>query len=150
VKIYLPRLFVSERPEERQPSSPALPLGHGETILIVEDEPDVRSFTIDLMQELGYRTLDAPDGPSGLRMLDAHPEIELLFTDIGLPGGMNGRDLADAARQRRPDLKVLYASGYARSAIVHHGRLDPGVQLLTKPFTFAGLAARLRQVLDSA
>ena len=76
-----------------------------------------------------------------------HREIALLFTDVGLPGGMNGRQLADEARRQTADLKVLFTSGYARNAIVHHGRLDPGVQLMTKPFTFAGLAAKLRQVL---
>ena len=82
-------------------------------------------------------------------MLERHPEIELLFTDVGLPGGMNGRQLADAARKLRPDLKVLFTTGYARNAIVHHGRLDPGVQLITKPFTYAALAAKLGDMLDT-
>ena len=86
--------------------------------------------------------------PPRLRLLDSRREIALLFTDVGLPGGMNGRQLADEARRRRPGLKVLFTTGYARNAIVHHGRLDPGVQLITKPFTFAGLAAKFRQVLD--
>ena len=78
-----------------------------------------------------------------------HPEIELLFTDVGLPGGMNGRQLADEARKRRPDLKVLFTTGYARNAIVHDGRLDPGVELITKPFTYAAVAAKLRDILDT-
>jgi CheY-like chemotaxis protein len=103
-----------------------------------------------MLRELGYRVLDAPDGATGLRVLDAHPEITLLFTDVGLPGGMNGRRLADEALLRRPDLKVLFTSGYTGDAIVHHGRLDPDVQLIVKPFTFDGLATRLRRVLDGA
>jgi CheY-like chemotaxis protein len=83
-----------------------------------------------------------------LRLIDAHRDITLLFTDVGLPGGMNGRQLADEALRRRPALKVLFTSGYARNAIVHHGRLDPGVHLITKPFTFSALAAKIRGVLD--
>ena len=80
-----------------------------------------------------------------MRLLESHPEIALLFTDIGLPGGMNGRQLAEEARKRRPDLKVLFTTGYARNAIVHDGRLDPGVELITKPFTQAALAEKLRE-----
>jgi PAS domain S-box-containing protein len=121
--------------------------GHVQTVLLVEDEPNVRSLAVDQVRELGYQVLDASDAASALHLLDRHSEIELLFTDVGLPGGMNGRQLADEARRRRPDLKVLFTSGYARNAIIHHGRLDPGVQLITKPFTFSGLAAKLRQVL---
>ncbi len=99
--------------------------------------------------ELGYRVIEAPDGPTGLRILDAHREINLLFTDVGLPGGMNGRQLAEQAQRRNAGLKVLFTSGYARNAIVHHGRLDPGVELLLKPFTFHGLAVKIRHVLDN-
>ena len=97
----------------------------------------------------GTGCIEAPDGPSGLRLLDAHRGIDLLFTDIGLPGGMNGRQLAEEAQRRKVGLKVLFMSGYARNAIVHHGRLDPGVELIVKPFTFAGLAAKVRRVLDA-
>jgi CheY-like chemotaxis protein len=82
-------------------------------------------------------------------VLDCNPQIDLLFTDVGLPGGMNGRQLADAARKRRPDLKILFTTGYARNAIVHEGRLDPGVQLVTKPFTYAAVGAKLRDILDA-
>ena len=87
---------------------------------------------------------------SGLRLLDTHRAIKLLLTDVGLPGAMNGRQLADEAQRRKADLKVLFMSGYARNAIVHHGRLDPGVELIVKPFTHAGLAAKVRRVLDDA
>ena len=102
-----------------------------------------------MLRELGYRVIEAPDGPSGLRLLDAHRDIKLLFTDVGLPGGINGRQLAEEAQRRKASLKVLFMSGYARNAIVHHGRLDPGVELLLKPFTYQGLAAKIRHVLDT-
>jgi PAS domain S-box-containing protein len=148
VKIYLPRLISPNEAADNQPVNVPVPRGSGETILVVEDEHDVRRFAIDMLQELGYRVLDAPDGVTGLRVIDAHREIALLFTDVGLPGGMNGRHLADEALRRRPDLKILFTSGYARNAIVHHGRLDPGVQLIVKPFTFAGLATKVRNILD--
>jgi CheY-like chemotaxis protein len=150
VKIYLPRQHGAGVPEEMPQAASPVPRGDGETILVVEDEPEVRGFVIGLMRELNYQVLDAADGAGALLLLDGRPDIALLFTDVGLPGGMNGRQLADEARRRRPDLRVLFTSGYARNAIVHHGRLDPGVQLITKPFTFAGLAAKLRQVLDGA
>jgi nitrogen-specific signal transduction histidine kinase len=148
IKIYLPRLRSPDGAAEEQASAPAVPRGNGETVLVIEDQPDVRLYSVEMLRELGYCVLDAPDGPSGLRMIDAHRDIALLFTDVGLPGGMNGRQLADEALRRRPALKVLFTSGYARNAIVHHGRLDPGVQLLTKPFTFSGLAIKVRGVLD--
>jgi CheY-like chemotaxis protein len=119
-------------------------------ILAVEDDADVRRFTVQLLRDLGYAVLEAGDGREALRALDAHPEIRLLFTDVGLPGGMNGRELAEEAKRQRPDLKVLFTSGYARNAIVHHGRLDPGVELIGKPFTFPALAAKIRAMLDAA
>jgi CheY-like chemotaxis protein len=150
VKIYLPRLLVSDGATDVPAVNMSVPRADGETILVVEDEAGVRRFAVEMLQELGYRVLDAPDGASGLRMLDAHPEITLLFTDVGLPGGMNGRRMADEALRRRPDLKVLFTSGYTGDAIVHHGRLDPDVQLIVKPFTFDGLATKLRRVLDAS
>jgi PAS domain S-box-containing protein len=149
IKLYLPRYFSSDSVNEVQPAAVSVPQGKGETILVVEDEADVRSSAVDMLRELGYRVIEAPDGSGGLRQLDAHREINLLFTDVGLPGGMNGRQLADEAQRRRAGLKVLFMSGYARNAIVHHGRLDPGVELIVKPFTYAGLAAKVRRVLDA-
>jgi CheY-like chemotaxis protein len=148
IKIYLPRYFSSGT-METQPAARPVPEAKGETILVVEDEADVRSFTVEMLRELGYRVIEAPDGPSGLRLLDAHRDIKLLFTDVGLPGGINGRQLAEEAQRRKASLKVLFMSGYARNAIVHHGRLDPGVELLLKPFTYQGLAAKIRHVLDT-
>jgi CheY-like chemotaxis protein len=148
IRLYLPRLISPAGATEREAPAVAIPRGNGETILVVEDEPEVRSSTVEMLDELGYRVIGAPDGATGLRMLDAHGKVVLLFTDVGLPGGMNGRQLAETALRRRPDLKILFTSGYARNAIVHHGRLDPGVQLITKPFTFSGLAVKLQQVLQ--
>jgi PAS domain S-box-containing protein len=148
VKLYLPRHYASDGEAEIPGVAVSVPRASGETILVVEDDPDVRNFSVEMLRELGYRVIDAPDGPTGLRLLDVHREIKLLFTDVGLPGGMNGRQLADEAQRRKAGLKVLFTSGYARNAIVHHGRLDPGVELLVKPFTYAGLAARIRRVLD--
>jgi CheY-like chemotaxis protein len=118
-----------------------------ETILVVEDDDDVRHYSVDCLRELGYRVLDAPDAELALHLLTTDPGIRLLFTDVGLPGDRNGRQLAEEAVRTCRDLKVLFTTGYARNAIVHHGRLDPGVELLVKPFTYADLAAKVRQVL---
>ena len=150
VKIYLPRLVASTDESAGQRNEPVVPHGNGETILVVEDEPGVRSFAVDTLRELGYRVLEAPDGARALRVLDSDRGVVLMLTDVGLPGGMNGRQLADEARGRKAALKVLFTSGYARNAIVHHGRLDAGVEFITKPFTFAGLAAKVRNVLDNS
>ncbi len=116
-------------------------------MLVVEDQTDVRNLAIETLRELGYEVVDAADGHAALRAIASRPDISLLFTDVGLPGGLNGRQLAEEARQRRLDLKVLYTTGYARNAIVHQGRLDPGVELIVKPFTRAELAAKIRDVL---
>jgi PAS domain S-box-containing protein len=148
IKLYLPRIHsVSQVEEENAPTTPSG--SRGELVLVVEDDPDVRSFTCDSLQELGYSVLQADRADSALRLLAARPEIAVLFTDVGLPGGMNGRQLADEARKQISELKVLFTSGYARNAIVHDGRLDPGVDLLPKPFSQAALASKLRDILDA-
>jgi signal transduction histidine kinase/ActR/RegA family two-component response regulator len=152
VKLYLPRLAAAQatppgaESDRRRTAAP----GDRRTILVVEDEEDVRAYTIALLQDLGYDVLGASEARAGLEMLDQHPEVELLFTDVGLPGGINGRELADAARARRPALRVLFTTGYARNAIVHQGRLDPGVDLVTKPFTQDTLASRVSAMLAGA
>ncbi|MEP9357494.1 ATP-binding protein [Sphingomonas sp. KR3-1] len=150
VKIYLPRYF-GEAPEAPAPApvehAPAA--ANAETILVCEDDENVRAYTVDVLRELGYRVIEAGDGPAALAALDAEPgRIDLLFTDVVLPRGMTGAVLAAEAQRRRPALKVLFTTGYARNAIVHHGRLDPGVQLLPKPFTYGDLAAKVRDMLD--
>jgi CheY-like chemotaxis protein len=147
VKLYLPRLAGASATVESPPVAPPLAPARGELILVVEDDADVRSYSADILRDLGYRVLEAPEGPAALKLIETEPEIRLLFTDVGLPGGLNGRQLVDEALRRRPDLKVLFTTGYARNAIVHQGRLDPGVELIVKPFTASGLAAKIRQVL---
>jgi CheY-like chemotaxis protein len=148
VKLYLPRLMGEPKyAPEGEVKAEAPPAGAGELILVVEDDENVRSYSIEILRELGYRVLAAPNGPAGLEVLTRYPSIRLLFTDVGLPGGMTGRQLAELARKQRPDLLVLFTTGYARNAIVHGGILDPGTQLLPKPFTYAALAAKVRSVL---
>jgi signal transduction histidine kinase len=149
VKIYLPRLMRAVEPPE-VPEEVVVPEGtRDETILVCEDDDDVRTYSVELLRELGYRVLEARDGPAALKILEANSKVHLLFTDVVLPGGMTGADVARAARAIVPDLKVLFTTGYARNAIVHHGRLDPGVELLTKPFSYSDLAARIRDLLDA-
>jgi PAS domain S-box-containing protein len=153
VKLYLPRLRDPAAQPPPGPASPAgaeaLTEGRGETVLVVEDEAGVRAFTAEVLRDAGYRVLAAEDAGSALAQLDAAPDIVLLFTDVVLAGGMNGRQLADEATRRRPDLRVLFTTGYTRNAIIHHGRLDDGVHLIGKPFTAADLTRKLRDVLSS-
>jgi signal transduction histidine kinase len=150
VKLYLPRLVSPESEADRDPAEQVLPkAAQSELILVVEDEEAVRGFTVEMLRELGYGILEAATGQAALRLIDANPGIQLLFTDVGLPGGVNGRQLADEALKRRPDLRVLFTSGYTRNAIVHGGRLDAGVALIGKPFTYAALAEKIRQVLSN-
>jgi PAS domain S-box-containing protein len=149
VRIYLPRHRGGDIADDNIPEFQRVPRGRAsESVLIVEDDPDVRDYTVEIVGDLGYRVLSAENGASALRVLDAHPEIGLLFTDVGLPGGMDGRQLADEALRRRPGLKVLFTTGYARNAIVHQGRLDPGIQVVFKPFSYSDVATRLRRALD--
>jgi signal transduction histidine kinase/CheY-like chemotaxis protein len=122
--------------------------GKGETILVVEDDEDVRRYTVGSLRELGYQVLEAPDAECALEIVEREPGIRLLFTDLGLPGGMDGRALAERAGTLRASLRVLITTAYAGSALIHEGRLDPGVELLSKPFTFAALASRIRELLD--
>jgi CheY-like chemotaxis protein len=129
----------------------SLPKGtHEETVLVIEDDDDVRTYSVETLRELGYRVIEAHDGPSGLRLLERQSRIDLLFTDVVLPGGMTGAQVAAQAHELRPELKVLFTTGYSRDAIVHRGRLDRGAQLITKPFSYAELAAKVRDVLDES
>jgi PAS domain S-box-containing protein len=148
VRIYLPRSHASEAEEPVAYTAPHVVGRDTETVLVVEDDPAVRAYSTDCLRDLGFSVLEAPDGPTALRMLNAHQEIKLIFTDVGLPG-MNGRELANEARRLRPSLPIMFTTGYARNAIVHQGRLDPGVELITKPFSAHQLGTRLRELLDS-
>ncbi len=150
VKVYLPR-FQGELADESASSglSDARRAGAGETVLVVEDEPVVRALILEVLSDLGYRALEAVDGPSGLRMLEAKQQIDLLVTDVGLPG-LNGRQLADRARLLRPDLKVLFITGYAETAALASGFLEPGMEMITKPFAIDALTSRIREIIERA
>ena len=150
VRIYLPRWEGDVETVEQQQDTPVPEGEREETILVVEDDDDVRAFSVESLRELGYRVIEAHDGAAALRLLERQPRIDLLFTDVVLPGGLTGAQVAAQARAMRSDLKVLFTTGYARNAIVHHGRLDKGVQLLTKPFSFKDLAAKVRDILDNS
>ncbi len=145
IKIYLQRHFG----EESQSTAPSAPVrsGGGETVLFVEDDQRVRSVTVAALRELGYTVLHAADADAALQVLKSHPDVELLFTDIVMPG-MNGRKLADEALRLKPGIRLLFTTGFTRNAVVHNGVLDHGVNFLAKPFTLDQLAAKLRDVLD--
>jgi signal transduction histidine kinase len=148
VKLYLPQ--ASSREEARADEAGAgTAEGGDESILIVEDDALVREYVVTQIQRLGYETLAARNAAEALETIDSSRRIDLLFTDVIMPGGMNGRQLATKALKRRPELKVLYTSGYTENAIVHHGRLDAGVLLLAKPYVSADLARMIRIALAS-
>jgi CheY-like chemotaxis protein len=150
IKIYLPRHHGTADEVEESSYDDRTPEGSdSETILVCEDDDDVRAYSVDTLRELGYRVVEAADGESALRLLTQGEKVDLLFTDIVLPGGMTGAVVAERARTLRQGLKVLFTTGYARNAIVHQGRLDPGVELLSKPFTYSELATRIRDMLDA-
>jgi signal transduction histidine kinase/CheY-like chemotaxis protein len=147
VKIYLPRLLAGT-PEEDAPAPIAAADASGECILLVEDDDDVRAYLSETLRSAHYRVIEAADAEKAIEALDARgAEIDLLLTDVVMPG-MNGRRLAEEAKARRPNLKVVFMTGYSRNAIVHQGRLDSGVDLLQKPITAEQLATKIRTVLD--
>jgi CheY-like chemotaxis protein len=149
VKLYFPR-YQGSTPLQSVESAAAIPTASSdEVVLVVEDNLEVRSYSVMVLTELGYRVLEAGDAPSALEILQGNAAVDLLFTDVVLPG-KSGNILAEEARLHRPDLRVLYTTGYSRDAIVHHGRLDAGVHLISKPFTFEELAKRVREVLDGS
>jgi nitrogen-specific signal transduction histidine kinase len=148
VKIYLPRYTGGGALEGSASTPERPPLSGEETILVVEDDDGVRAYSVEVLSELGYRVLEAANGADAMEILRSAETIDLLFTDIVMPGGVSGRKLADDAMLRRPGLKVLFTTGYTRNAIVHQGRLDPGVNLVGKPFTFDELAEKVRALLD--
>jgi signal transduction histidine kinase len=147
VKVYLKRHFGEEQELQTAGGMIDPDKRPTETILVVEDDARVRAGTVDALRELGYMVIHASDAAEGLNKLEAHPDIALLFTDIIMPG-MNGRKLAEEAVSRRPDLKVIFTTGFTKNAVVHNGVLDPGVNFIAKPFTLDQLAAKLREVLD--
>jgi CheY-like chemotaxis protein len=149
VKLYLPR-YRGEAEAETEPAERRLAVAHadGETVLVVEDEPVVRGLIVEVLNDLGYAALEAADGPQGLEMLRGKRRIDLLITDIGLPG-LNGRQVADAGRVLRPGLKVLFMTGYAENAAFASGFLEPGMAMITKPFAMEALAGRIRGIIEA-
>jgi PAS domain S-box-containing protein len=146
--LYLPR-FIGSMADADTPEV-ALPADHGtgETVLVIDDQPEVRGLIVQVLEQNGYLTMEAGDGPSGLKILQSDARVDLLITDVGLPGGMNGRQVADAARVARADLRVLFVTGYAENAVVGNGRLDPGMEIITKPFNIDNLSNKVREMLD--
>jgi signal transduction histidine kinase len=151
VKIYLPRHHgeadVVEKPGGSTDGVKSL---GAETILVVEDDEALRLYTVEILSDLGYSVLAAANGAAALDIIGRGHDIDLLFTDIVMPGGMNGRQLAEEAKKQRPNLKVLYTTGYTANAIIHNGRLDANVELISKPYTYEALGRKIRAVLDTA
>jgi CheY-like chemotaxis protein len=141
VKLYLPRFYgdADSMDDEQGGLNPAQGAVSGEVVLVIEDETVVRDLVVEVLQDLGYQTMEAADGPSG-------PRVDLLITDIGLPG-LNGRQVVDAARAHRPTLKVLFMTGYAENATIANGFLEPGMQMITKPFAVDALMFRIRDMI---
>jgi signal transduction histidine kinase len=151
VCLYLPRqLGDAEQVEAPAEMNEAPRAKDGETVLVVDDEPTVRMLVIDVLEDLGYIAIEASDGATGLRLLHSDARIDLLITDLGLPGGMNGRQLANAARERRRDLKVLFITGYTANAALSHGHLDLGMHVVAKPFAIEALASRIRDLITGS
>jgi PAS domain S-box-containing protein len=148
MKLFLPRHlgdFATEEPQDAGPA--ARPTGSGGTVLIIEDEPVVRGLIVEVVADLGFAALEASDGPGGLEVLQSYQTIDLLITDVGLPG-LNGRQVADAARLLRPGLKVIFMTGYAETVASAQGFLEPGMALITKPFAIDELAAKIRATIE--
>ena len=146
--IYLPRHYGEEQPQP-VPTDANIPRAEdGQTVLICDDEPTIRMLVAEVLEDLGYNTLEAGEGASALQLLRSNLRVDLLITDVGLPGEMNGRQLADAARVTRPDLRVLFITGYAENAVVGNGQLEQGTALVTKPFAMETLAVRVRDILE--
>ena len=149
VCLYLPRHHGEAEGGDEPAEQMAPPRAEtGETVLVVDDEPTVRMLVTEVLEDLGYTAIEAADGAAGLQVLRSNARLDLLITDVGLPSGMNGRQVADAARVLRPALKVLFITGYAENAVLGHGHLDPGMHVLTKPFAIETLASRIKDLID--
>jgi PAS domain S-box-containing protein len=148
VCLYLPRHYGSAQERDAEADLAHAPRAEqGQTVLVVDDEPTVRMLVTEVLEDLGYTAIEAADGPAGLKVLESDVRLDLLVTDVGLPGGMNGRQMADAGRVVRPGLKVLFITGYAENAVLGNGYLEPGMQVLTKPFAMEALAGRIRELI---
>jgi CheY-like chemotaxis protein len=149
VRLYLPRQSTAVATAAAAMAAQSDHPRGGEMILVVEDNVDVRTFVVRYLRDLGYHVIEAKDGPSALGALDDPAPIDLLVTDVIMPGGMTGRQLSDEANRRRPGLKTLFISGYTKDSFVHQGKLNPEVNFLSKPFRRRDLALKVREVLDA-
>lgn len=149
VCIYLPRHWGDAEQPEKLGEVAEVSRGEGETVLVIDDEPTVRMLVSEVLADLGYAAVEAEDGAAGLKVLGSSARVDLLVTDVGLPNGLNGRQVADAARILRPGLKVLFITGYAENAVLSHGHLDPGMHVMTKPFSMDALATRIRELIEA-
>jgi PAS domain S-box-containing protein len=150
VSLYLPRSLAEAADDDTLPVAQSIPhrADEGATVLVLEDEIIVRGIVVEVLEDLGYQAIEAADGPAGLEILRAGGRIDLVITDIGLPG-LNGRQVAEAARLLRPDLKILFMTGYAETAAMADGFLQPGMQMITKPFAIHSLATRVKTIIES-
>jgi CheY-like chemotaxis protein len=148
VRLYLPRQTTAAEATTAPAGADRARRRGSETILVVEDDADVRAFVVGQLGDLGYRVIEAADGPQAQRILESDQPIDLLFTDVVMLGGMTGRRIADAARARRPGLKAVFTSGYTENSIVHRGKLDKGASFLSKPFRRQDLALKIRETLE--
>ena len=149
ISLYLPvheHAPVSATDSLLKTEAPSLQ-GQGKTILVIDDEPSVRMLIAEVLADAGFAAIEAADGPSALTIIESNARIDLLITDVGLPGGLNGRQIADAARVQRPGLKVLFVTGYAENVASQGSQMDAGMSLITKPFEIATLAQKIREVL---
>jgi signal transduction histidine kinase/PAS domain-containing protein len=146
--LYFPR-FVGELSDDERSEDLSIDRGAGETVLVIDDEPAIRMVIAEVLTEVGYRVIEAADGRSGLGIIQAGGRIDLLITDVGLPNGLNGRQVADAARSINPELKVLFITGFAENAAIGNGHLDSGMSVITKPFVNTALANKVRQLIDN-
>ena len=147
--IYLPRHSGMADAEDHLPAPGIATGGDGQVVLVVDDEPVIRALIVELLNDKGYLALEASNGPTALRVLDATVRVDLLITDVGLPGGMNGRQIADAARTTRPDLRVLFITGYAENAAIGNGHVERWMSVMTKPFEMEALARKIETILNS-
>ncbi len=146
--LYLPRYVGDVADDESRDGLEIPAIGAGETVLVIDDEPTVRMLIVEVLEEAGYNPIEASDGPSGLKILQSDVRVDLLITDVGLPGGINGRQVADAARAIRPELKVLFVTGFAENAAVGNGHLEPGMEVVTKPFVMAEFANKITEMIE--